>query len=268
MRKTSQHIEHPASRLECRVVRCYEGAPFWPKGEFRSENVVVWHLLAGSVRVRQGGMETYAKAGSGLFIPPGWRFHQFSSDAQILSAILLVQSDGAIWSGPPILKFPSPAGFLQAFRRLVRQPAPSVPLGEVQRQKALWNFLAALFPVLTRNAVGFSPVASVNPRVEESRRLLDRVPLDMSWNRFATAAAARVSASQLDRLWREFLGETPHQYWERRRRRYACEQLESSSRPIKEIAIELGFMHLSQFSNWFRKAIGHSPRQFRQKYPS
>jgi AraC-like DNA-binding protein len=213
-------------------------------------------------------MEIHAKAGSALFIPPGWRFHQFSSDAQLLSAMLLVQAGGAIWSGPPILNFPSPMSFLQAFHRLVRQPAPSLPLEEIHRQQADWNFLAALLPVLVKNDVGFSLVVSDDPRVEESRRYLDRVPLEVPWNRSAVAAAARVSSSQLDRIWRQFLSETPHQYWERRRRRYACEQLENSARPIKEIALELGFVHLSQFSNWFRKSIGHAPREFRQNRPA
>jgi len=148
MRISTTPIEHSTARLDCRAVRCYQGAPILPKGEFQSENVVVWRLLTGSVRVRQGEIEIHAQADSALFIPPGWRMHQFSSDAQLLSAMLLVQADGAIWSGPPILNFPSPAGFLQAFRRLVRQPSPSLPLEEVHRQQALWNFLAALLPIL------------------------------------------------------------------------------------------------------------------------
>jgi hypothetical protein len=210
MRIATTPIEHSAARLDCRAVRYYQGDPIWPKGEFQSENVVVWHLLAGSVRVRQGGMEIHAKAGSALFIPPGWRFHQFSSDAQLLSAMLLVQAGGAIWSGPPILNFPSPTSFLQAFHRLVRQPAPSLPLEEIHKQQAVWNFLAALLPVLVNNGVGFSLVVSDDPRVEESRRYLDRVPLEVPWNRSAVAAAARVSSSQLDRIWRQFLHSDGH----------------------------------------------------------
>jgi AraC-like DNA-binding protein len=27
-------------------------------------------------------------------------------------------------------------------------------------------------------------------------------------------------------------------------------------------------VHLSQFSNWFRKSVGHAPREFRQNRPS
>ena len=90
MRITTTPIEHSAALLDCRAVRCYEGAPIWPKGEFQSENVVVWHLLAGSVRVRQGGMELHAKADSALFIPPGWRFHQFSSDFNVFKQFFII----------------------------------------------------------------------------------------------------------------------------------------------------------------------------------
>jgi AraC-like DNA-binding protein len=34
------------------------------------------------------------------------------------------------------------------------------------------------------------------------------------------------------------------------------------------ITLELGFVHISQFFNWFRKSVGHAPREFRQNRPS
>jgi AraC-like DNA-binding protein len=34
--------------------------------------------------------------------------------------------------------------------------------------------------------------------------------------------------------------------------------------PIKEIAYNLGFTRLSDFSTWFRKHYGIAPRQFRE----
>jgi AraC family transcriptional regulator len=196
------------------------------------------------------------------------RVHSFSSDAQILSAMLHIKSGGAMWSGPPVVVFPSSPDFLKAFRSLLTQNISAMPLEQIDAQHALWKFLSTLRPVLASNGMTFALSEAADNRVEQSRRFLDALPLDQPWDRIAVAASARVSASQLDRLWRESLEQTPHHYWELRRRRYACEQLENSPRSIKEIALDLGFVHFSQFSNWFRKSLGWTPSHHRLVRPS
>jgi len=268
MRMTANTMEYPSPTLECRLLRCYQGEPSWPDGEFQSENVVIWHLLKGSVLVRQKGIEIHAQGGSGLFITPGLRVHSFSSDAQILSAMLHIKAGGAMWSGPPVVVFSSSPDFLKAFRSLLTQRISAAPLDQIDSQHALWKFLSTLSPVLTLNGMTFALSEAADNRVEQSRRFLDALPLDQPWNRLDVAASAGVSASQLDRLWRESLEQTPHHYWELRRRRFACEQLENSTRPIKEIALDLGFVHFSQFSNWFRKSLGWTPSHHRLTRPS
>jgi len=268
MRMTDNTTEYPSPTLECRLLRCYRGEPSWPDGEFQSENVVIWHLLKGSVLLRQKGIEIHAQAGSGLFITPGLRLHSFSSDAQILSAMLYIKAGGAMWSGPPVVVFPSSPDFLKAFRSLLTPRISATPLNQIDSQHDLWKFLTTLSPVLALNGMTFALSEAADNRVEQSRRFLEALPLDQPWDRLAVASSAGVSASQLDRLWRESLEQTPHHYWELRRRRFACEQLENSNRPIKEIALDLGFVHFSQFSNWFRKSLGWTPSHHRLIRPS
>ena len=66
------------------------------------------------------------------------------------------------------------------------------------------------------------------------------------------------------RLFSRVLGVTPHQYLVRSRLRHAARLLADDSRPITEVAFEVGFGDLSNFVRTFRRAAGVSPRRFRQ----
>ena len=57
---------------------------------------------------------------------------------------------------------------------------------------------------------------------------------------------------------------TPHQYLIRSRLRRAARLLADATRPIGEIAFDVGFGDLSNFVRTFHRAAGVSPRRFRQ----
>jgi AraC family transcriptional regulator len=67
------------------------------------------------------------------------------------------------------------------------------------------------------------------------------------------------------RLFSGVLGVTPHQYLVRSRLRRAARLLCDGSRPITDIAFDVGFGDLSNFVRTFHRAAGVSPRRFRQK---
>ncbi|MFC5742176.1 AraC family transcriptional regulator [Dyella tabacisoli] len=79
-----------------------------------------------------------------------------------------------------------------------------------------------------------------------------------------TASEAGLSAFHFLRLFTKTLGVTPHQYLIRSRLRRAARQLLDESRPITEIAYDVGFADLSNFVRSFHRAAGMSPRRFRQ----
>jgi AraC-like DNA-binding protein len=79
-------------------------------------------------------------------------------------------------------------------------------------------------------------------------------------------AAREVGLSEFHflRLFTHALGVTPKQYIIRSRLRRAARRLAEDTRPITEIAFDVGFGDLSNFVRTFHRAAGVSPRQFRQ----
>jgi len=112
----------------------------------------------------------------------------------------------------------------------------------------------------------FEHIASVDERILEVARLLDRHPLDKRLNDDILQSAANLSATQLNRLFHKHFEVTPHQYLDRRRYQQAIYSLRSTKAPVKQIAYELGFSTSSYFSRWFQLKSNETPKQFRQNH--
>jgi AraC family transcriptional regulator len=84
-------------------------------------------------------------------------------------------------------------------------------------------------------------------------------PIDL--DRVATEAG--LSSFHFLRLFAGVLGVTPHQYLVRSRLRRAARLLVDDSRPITDVAIDVGFGDLSNFVRTFHRAAGVPPRAFR-----
>jgi AraC-like DNA-binding protein len=78
------------------------------------------------------------------------------------------------------------------------------------------------------------------------------------------AAEAELTPFHFLRLFKRETGMTPHRFLLETRVRRALPLLRETTRPVTEIAYEVGFGDLSNFINTFRRALGCSPRQFRQ----
>lgn len=79
----------------------------------------------------------------------------------------------------------------------------------------------------------------------------------------AAARASGLSPYHFLRVFSASLGVTPHQYLLRSRLRRAARLLAEGSRPITDIALDIGFTDLSNFVRTFHRAAGVSPRRFR-----
>jgi AraC-like DNA-binding protein len=79
-----------------------------------------------------------------------------------------------------------------------------------------------------------------------------------------TAKEAGLSAFHFLRVFNQVLGVTPHQYLVRARLRRAAQLLVADTRPITDIAFDVGFADLSNFVRTFHRAAGMAPREFRQ----
>jgi AraC family transcriptional regulator len=85
-------------------------------------------------------------------------------------------------------------------------------------------------------------------------------PIDLE----SAAAQAGWSAFHFLRTFAAVLGVTPHQYLVRSRLRRAARLLAEETRPITDVAYDVGFGDLSNFVRTFRRAAGVSPRGFRK----
>lgn len=80
------------------------------------------------------------------------------------------------------------------------------------------------------------------------------------------ARAADMSVSHLHVLFRESIGETPHQFLIQKRMRSAGHALVTTSDPVKVIAANLGYANTENFCRAFRKFFGRSASDYRTAY--
>ncbi|MGY3449665.1 helix-turn-helix transcriptional regulator [Bradyrhizobium sp. USDA 4353] len=78
------------------------------------------------------------------------------------------------------------------------------------------------------------------------------------------AREAGVSPFHFLRLFAATIGVTPHQYLIRARLRRAARRLSEEDTPVTEIAYDVGFADLSNFTRTFTRAAGVSPLKFRK----
>jgi AraC-like DNA-binding protein len=77
------------------------------------------------------------------------------------------------------------------------------------------------------------------------------------------ADMAHMSPYHFLRTFRAVTGVTPHQWLLRARLREAAERLASTNAPVTNVALDVGFDDLSNFTRTFRAEFGASPRQYR-----
>src|SRR5262245_30056564 len=77
------------------------------------------------------------------------------------------------------------------------------------------------------------------------------------------ASMACMSPYHFLRTFRAVTGVTPHQWLLRARLREAAERLANTSAPVTNVALDVGFDDLSNFTRSFRAEFGASPREYR-----
>lgn len=264
---TRSEILQNWGRVSCRLVQAYQGEPTNFQGEFQSSNMIVWRLLKGSVDQYYQGREFHASEREWMVSNACRRRQDFSSDAKIVSIHLHIDCGRAEWHGPRIVGFRDEAKLFAEAQRLVHvyETTSTSMATYAKMQASMWEFFGQLIPRLHEQGMEIRQPRISDERVKRSMEFLERTPLNESWDRERLATLAAVSASQLDRLWREACGHTPHHYWDRLRIGFAREKLENTDWTIKAIASELGFTQLAQFSNWFRAHQRMSPRHYRER---
>ena len=83
----------------------------------------------------------------------------------------------------------------------------------------------------------------------------------------ALTGIACVSKAHFIRTFRATFGETPHRYLQRRRVERAMYLLRTTTDPITDICMAVGFSSLGTFSRTFTEIVGETPTRYRLRGP-
>ncbi|QYY37230.1 helix-turn-helix transcriptional regulator [Ruficoccus sp. ZRK36] len=269
--------------LQLTVDRCYEGIPCGLSGTYPGTVFTLCQLQRGSLEMSHDDIAIHTDATERPWILniPGERTQHFSDDPDIISVHLCLSNpcNGAEWRGKPLVVAIPDEPARQALHQLQRAvTAAGIPPRQLDIRGLPMELPAALcvhaaasslFAHLLRLALPLGMRYEVppirDPRVRDSHLCVATMAMQARFSREQLASEQGLTPGQLDRLWRQELGLTPQQYRDNRRFAYACEQLRRRAVSVKEIAADLGFRHLSQFSNWFRARHNESPRSYRNR---
>jgi AraC-like DNA-binding protein len=225
------------------------------------------YVRKGSFGYRSRGMQHELVAGSVLVGFPGTEFictHDHVCGDECLSFFLEPELVEAVGERS------------EAWRIGVAPPLPELMvLGELAQAAAGGSSDIGLDEVGHLLANRLVEVASGKPRqpakvtARDRRRAVETAlwmdahsdrPIELE----DAAAQAGVSPFHFLRLFSSVLGVTPHQYLVRSRLRHAARLLADDDKAVTDIAYDVGFGDLSNFTRTFHRAAGVSPLKFRQ----
>lgn len=163
----------------------------------------------------------------------------------------------------------------RAFEQLAIPPGPSTAAAVALAERALRSNDPAILhdaaDAITALAFATSwahrkrlasPTAAQIRRVARVVRDIEAQP-SADCSLATLAALAGLSRFHFARVFRDLVGQTPHQYVIAARLRVAAAALETTRAPITDVAFDAGFQDLSHFTTSFHRAFGVSPRRYR-----
>ena len=162
-----------------------------------------------------------------------------------------------------VIKDPADGSMHRVAEALVEHAGATTPAGFFAQQSAFHRWLEVYANVLTTAGLRLRAAGETDLRLVRARAWLDEAALSQRISRLGLAARIGWSLPQLTRRFTAEYGITPRTYFEQRRFSCARVELTRGRRTIKEIAGELGFKSLAQFSNWFTRHAKKSPRHYR-----
>lgn len=138
-------------------------------------------------------------------------------------------------------------------------------------QSLFYRWLTAYGQTMDANGETAGIFDEANTLALDARKLLLDWDLAKPFSRKLLSRLLGESTHTISRRFAAYYGTTPRGFLEQRKQQWAQQRLAQSNERIKVIAVELGFLSLAQFSNWFRLRHQLSPRAYRsfaKKKPS
>jgi len=244
-------------------------------------NSGAWLVREGWAQVEHDGKCYRAEPDQWLIVKPGRRIQTFSADARMISIAFDARwPDGSHFfdEGLSLVvnakEVPVLEKRVRPILKLMKKVNPDtwdardhkVDLGLfLKLENLLSEWLAALSEVLKARGINHSGHFGIDERVSEAVDLMFSYDLAEPLNAERLCAKVGLSQNHLIRLFRKELLTTPHQFWDRLRIEHAQSRLRQPDIRIKEVAIDLGFKHLSHFSKWFKRHTGSPPQSARER---
>lgn len=273
--------------LQCNLIWIYEGTipAVGGGGALFPESCVAWLVIEGGLTVSYGGQTITAGPDTWVIPRPGVRQQHFEPNTRLLSIRFR-----AHWpDGRPLfdeglgVAFPRSRNpkleeaarvLLKPTRTHFRTDDPTL-LGLLdfsidafmEIKVALLRFVQCFSETLVDLGLKPTRLGTRDERVLHALARLDLQPLRNKLREGDLAGQVGLGTSQFVRLFRTEMGMTPQKYIELRRKETCKRMLINSPTPLKQIAYDLGFAHHSDFSSWFKKTYGMSPRTFRSRFP-
>jgi len=130
----------------------------------------------------------------------------------------------------------------------------------VQASLAVW--IQTLLDTLSERGIMPELLHSQDERVLRAVRVLEAHPLNSSIKLEELAQRVGMSPNYLGSLFKQQIGKTPATFRNDVKLDYAKRMLSTPDIRAKEVAMDLGFLHLSQFSRWFKTHTMCTPREY------
>jgi AraC-like DNA-binding protein/hemin uptake protein HemP len=237
-------------------------------------------VRSGWVEIEHDGQLFRAEPGEWIIIKPTERTQRLSDDVHLLSVAF-----EAVWpDGRPLLSdglscvIPAnncPCLEKQALQiaRLMELISPDTWNAKdemtsydsyllVQASLAAW--IKTLLQTLSERGIMPELLHRQDERVLRAVRILEAHPLNASIKLKELAQRVGMSPNYLGSVFKQQIGKTPATFRNDVKLDYAKRRLSTPDIRSKEVAMDLGFIHLSQFSRWFKTYAMCTPRDFIQ----
>lgn len=241
----------------------------------------VFLLLEGTIQIGIGDCTYRLKTGDGCFIN-SQVIHSFTADVAsacryrsfVFSPDIVSGMPGSIFdiayirplleTGASFLKFEKASGddfYFEQFERAFLSCAKEAYGYEFQIREALSNIL--LYVKSKNETITHRTIPSVKEdRLKEMITWIDRhleQPITVS----DIAGAANICTRECQRIFNQYLHDSPIAYVKRKKIRTAARQLADTNDPIIDISLNCGFSNPAYFSRQFKEYMGCTPGQYR-----
>ena len=242
-----------------------------------------WLVREGWAEVRHDNKVLRANPGQWMIVKPGQRIQKFAENTRLLVVTFDARwPDGTNWLEEGLstileaAKYPELERLARPMVRITKTMTPGWYIFEhrigrddfLELHANLARWLRALASALSENGIETTRRDSIDENVLRGLHLLQSLPLDQQLDREKFAKDIGLSPVHLTRLFLKHIGTTPSDYHNHMRLEQARRRMSVPGARIKDVATELGFIHLSHFSTWFKKNENLSPAAFKGRIKS